>query len=142
MAGGGPDGKPGTIRCMIRDIRWRRQAEEMHRQNLRLAARVATRTLELSETNEALRGEVAERKRLATEVVRVSEAERQRIGQDLHDSLGQNLTGLAFLSADLQRGTSARRLTAARQAGAITGRLNEDDLPPPGPWPGASARWS
>ena len=42
--------------------------------------------------------DMSERKRLETEILKISEWERARIGQDLHDSIGQQLTGLAFLS--------------------------------------------
>ncbi len=38
-----------------------------------------------------------DRRRLEAEVLRTSEMERQRIGHDLHDSLGQTLTGIAFM---------------------------------------------
>jgi PAS domain S-box-containing protein len=41
--------------------------------------------------------------RLQQEVLAVTERERRRIGQDLHDGLGQHLTGIAFLSKSLQR---------------------------------------
>jgi len=42
--------------------------------------------------------DVTEQRRLEGEVLRASEMERQRIGQDLHDSLGQLLGGLVCLS--------------------------------------------
>src|SRR5205823_2827988 len=41
--------------------------------------------------------DITERKRLEAEVLEIAEREQQRIGQDLHDSLGQLLTGVAFL---------------------------------------------
>ncbi len=41
--------------------------------------------------------DVTERRRLEQEVVETTETQRRRIGRDLHDSLGQNLTGLAYL---------------------------------------------
>jgi signal transduction histidine kinase len=40
----------------------------------------------------------AEALALQSEVLRVSEGERRRIGHDLHDGLGQHLTGIALLS--------------------------------------------
>jgi len=51
--------------------------------------------------------DVTEERRLRDEVVAASEAERRRMGQDLHDSLGQELTGLGFIAHSL-----ARRLEA------------------------------
>jgi PAS domain S-box-containing protein len=47
--------------------------------------------------------DITELKRLEREVLEISENEQQRIGQDLHDGLGQELTGLAFLSRNLAR---------------------------------------
>jgi PAS domain S-box-containing protein len=120
------NGKVAAVRCLIQDITWRWESKEMQRLNVvDLQAQVATRTAELAQFNKDLAAEVVERRRLAIEVVRVSEAERQRIGQDLHDSLGQNLTGLAFMSANLQRDLASKNLAAAKQAAFITKRLNE-----------------
>jgi PAS domain S-box-containing protein len=45
----------------------------------------------------------AERRRLETELLRVSEREQRRIAEDLHDGLGQQLSGIAFLSNSLKR---------------------------------------
>ncbi len=45
--------------------------------------------------------DVTEQKRLEKEVLDIGETERQRIGQDLHDTVGQNLTGAAFLCTAL-----------------------------------------
>ncbi len=42
-------------------------------------------------------------KRLEQEVLAISEREQQRLGQDLHDSLGQLLTGIAFMSKQLEQ---------------------------------------
>jgi signal transduction histidine kinase len=45
---------------------------------------------------EALQREVEERARLETEILEISERERRKVGHDLHDGLGQHLTGTAF----------------------------------------------
>ena len=54
--------------------------------------------------------DVSERSRLEQEILEVSERERARIGQDLHDGLGQQLVGIGFLvnalTSDLERGSS------------------------------------
>jgi PAS domain S-box-containing protein len=46
--------------------------------------------------------DITERRRLEAEILRASEAERQRIGRDLHDSLGQVLTGIGYLAEALR----------------------------------------
>ena len=54
--------------------------------------------------------DVSERNRLEHEILEVSERERGRIGQDLHDGLGQQLVGIGFLInalyTELDRGKS------------------------------------
>ena len=47
--------------------------------------------------------DISERKQMEREIVQISDWERTRIGQDLHDILGQQLTGLAYLSQTLAR---------------------------------------
>jgi PAS domain S-box-containing protein len=46
--------------------------------------------------------DITERKRLENRVVEISDWERQRMGQELHDDLSQQLTGLAALSGSLK----------------------------------------
>ncbi|MBL9131599.1 MAG: PAS domain S-box protein, partial [Verrucomicrobiaceae bacterium] len=48
--------------------------------------------------------DVTERKRLEAEVIRVAEQEHVRIGADLHDGVGQTLTGVASLMEALVQG--------------------------------------
>jgi len=45
--------------------------------------------------------DLTENKKLEREVLAISEAEQQRIGADLHDGLGQQLTGIACLASAL-----------------------------------------
>jgi signal transduction histidine kinase len=54
------------------------------------------------ERTAALQREVAERQRLDREIARVADRERHRLGQDLHDSLGQHLTGTALTAQVLK----------------------------------------
>ncbi len=69
--------------------------------------------------------DVTEHRRLEREIVEISSAERRRIGQDLHDALGQLLTGLAFLSKVLQQRLKARSLPEADDAGEIAKLMNQ-----------------
>jgi two-component system CheB/CheR fusion protein len=48
--------------------------------------------------------DVTERKTLEKQVIDASDIERRSIGRDLHDSLGQELTGLSLLMESLIRG--------------------------------------
>jgi PAS domain S-box-containing protein len=59
-----------------------------------LERRVADRTAALERANTELADEIRERKRLATELVRVQEVERRKLARELHDEVGQTLTGL------------------------------------------------
>ncbi len=51
----------------------------------------------------ALHAEINERKRLETEIARVVEREQLRLGQELHDGLGQQLTGINYMVQALQK---------------------------------------
>src|SRR5207244_1612879 len=50
----------------------------------------------------ALKREMAERERLDQEIAEVADRERRRLGQNLHDSLGQHLTGTALAAQVLR----------------------------------------
>jgi signal transduction histidine kinase len=58
--------------------------------------------------------DITERKRLEREIIEISNREQQRIGSDLHDGLGQDLTGIALMLrgvvAQLRTEGSAARL--------------------------------
>ena len=83
-----------------------------------LEDRVRQRTAALSE-------EAAERDRLEKEVLNISERERQRIGHDLHDSLGQHLTAAALAGQVLQEKLAAGLFSEARDAGILVQLLNQ-----------------
>jgi PAS domain S-box-containing protein len=59
--------------------------------------------------------DVTERRNLEREVLESAGREQQRIGRELHDSLGQELTGLSYLAKSLQQ-----KLTAADNPHANT----------------------
>lgn len=62
----------------------------------------------------AIARDITERKRLEKEIVQIGTNERRRIGHELHDGLGQVLTGIAFKAKALQDRLAA---TAPAQAG-------------------------
>lgn len=64
--------------------------------------------------------DITHRKKLEREVLEIAEREQWRIGQELHDSIGQELTGLGLMANALQQG-----LSAAAQKNPIAPRLVE-----------------
>lgn len=69
--------------------------------------------------------DATERRRLEREIVEISSAERRRIGQDLHDSLGQHLTGITFLCKSLQQRLANKSLAEAQNAGELSDLVNK-----------------
>jgi len=67
----------------------------------RIEAEVQMRTEELRIANQQLEQNIRERVQLEEEMNELSAREQRRIGRDLHDSLGQKLTGAVFLSRAL-----------------------------------------
>jgi len=67
---------------------------------------------------DALKREMAERERLDQEIAEVADRERRRLGQNLHDSVGQHLTGTALaaqvLRESLLNGPRLRSKTRTR----------------------------
>jgi PAS domain S-box-containing protein len=90
-------------------------AEALRHARRRLEARVAERTRDLADANAALQAEMAERHRLEGELIRVSEREQQRFGQELHDGLGQHLTATAIQAELLARDLEQAGATAAQR---------------------------
>jgi signal transduction histidine kinase len=60
------------------------------------------------ERTAALEREMVERRRLDQEIARVADRERRRLGHDLHDRLGQHLTGTALAAQVLKEKLAAR----------------------------------
>ena len=71
--------------------------------------------------------DITDRRRLEKEVMNVSEQERQRIGQELHDSLGQMLTGIGLLSQNVARQLSDEGHERAEDLAEITDLVKEAD---------------
>lgn len=73
--------------------------------------------------------DVTDRKRLEKEILDISDREQRRIGQDLHDGLGQHLAGIELMSEVLeQRLAGARSKEAshlALEAGKIARHVRE-----------------
>lgn len=71
--------------------------------------------------------DISERRHLRQEILRISELERRRIGQDLHDGLGQMLTGIGLISQNLARTLDSQNLTGADEVAEVTELIKEAD---------------
>ena len=80
--------------------------------NRSLESQVRNRTNALTE-------EMIERERLERELLEISEREQRRIGQDLHDSLCQHLTGTTLAAQVLEEKLTALKLPVAADAGKM-----------------------
>jgi PAS domain S-box-containing protein len=68
---------------------------------------------------------ITDRKRLEKEFLNIVERERRRIGQELHDSIGQRLTGIEFMTEVLEQKLSDKSLQEASYAAKITAIVKE-----------------
>jgi PAS domain S-box-containing protein len=69
--------------------------------------------------------DVTERQRLEKAILEVSAREQRRIGEDLHDGLGQHLTGIAFMSKVLESKLHEQTLPESYDAAKIVKLVNE-----------------
>jgi PAS domain S-box-containing protein len=69
--------------------------------------------------------DITERKRLERAVLEISVREQRRIGQDLHDGLGQHLTGIAFMSKVQEQRLAEKGLPDAVEAAKIVALVNQ-----------------
>ena len=73
----------------------------------------------------ALTDEMVERERLERELLDISEREQRRIGQDLHDSLCQHLTGATLAGQVLEEKLAAQNLPLAADAAEVVKLVEE-----------------
>jgi signal transduction histidine kinase len=85
---------------------------------LELDQRVRDRTI-------ALQREIAERERLDNEIAEIADSERRRLGQSLHDSVGQHLTGTALAAQVLREKLAARSAGEVADADKVVRYLEE-----------------
>ncbi len=69
--------------------------------------------------------DITERKRLEKEVLEISETERRRIGQDLHDGICQHLAGIELKSEVLEQHLKPRSKSLAAEAATIARHVRE-----------------
>jgi len=69
--------------------------------------------------------DITERKHLEKTILEISAREQRRIGQDLHDGLGQHLTGIAFMSKVQEQKLMEKGMPEAGDAAKIVNLVNE-----------------
>ncbi|HEY1189243.1 MAG TPA: chemotaxis protein CheB [Gemmata sp.] len=116
----GADGTRGFVK-VLRDLTERKRMEDaLRRANDELEGRVRARTAELVAVLDSLAMEMDRRRHMARRLATAQEDERRRVARDLHDSVGQLLTGLSLAvraaetSGDLSGPTAARLAEAQR----------------------------
>ena len=71
--------------------------------------------------------DISARRSLEQEILRISDQERRRIGQDLHDGLGQMLTGIGLITKNLARTLAAQGHPGADDVTEVAELLKEAD---------------
>ncbi len=124
----GDQGPRGFVK-VAGDLTVRKRMEDDLRQARdELELRVAERTAELAQANEALREALEARQELLRRLVTAQEDERRRISRELHDGLGQELTalilGLKALEQAIPETTPGH--TRLREVEAIVNRIGRE----------------
>ncbi len=71
--------------------------------------------------------DISNRRKLENEILEIAEDERRRIGHELHDGLGQMLSGISLISRNLARKLEANGLPAAKEVLEISQMIREAD---------------
>jgi PAS domain S-box-containing protein len=71
--------------------------------------------------------DISLRRKLEKSVIEIGEEERTKIGRDLHDGLGQMLTGIRMMSENLARKLKANELPGADEVQEISDMIRETD---------------
>ncbi|HEX7908833.1 MAG TPA: MASE1 domain-containing protein [Paraburkholderia sp.] len=95
---------------------------------IELEQRVKDRTEDLQKTNNDLKEEMAQRRLLEGELIRIGDQQQRLIGRDLHDGLGQQLTSLGLYCAALNQKLQAQGHAAAADAATIVGLVKQASL--------------
>ncbi len=72
--------------------------------------------------------DISERRRMELEILQISESERQNIGQELHDGLGSQLTGLGMICQHLANKLAKAGSSIASEVAEIAEQIKEADF--------------
>jgi signal transduction histidine kinase len=100
--------KRGALDYLVKDVDF-----------LQFVPAVAKRALEQLDRERRLAAAEAQRQRLEQEILEISDRERHRIGQDLHDGLCQQLAGIELMSQVLEKKLAFKSKGDAARAGDI-----------------------
>jgi signal transduction histidine kinase len=92
---------------------------------IELVPTMVRRTLDQLERDRRLVSAEQERKNLEQQILEISEREQRRIGQDLHDGLGQHLTGIELMTQTLEQKLSGKSKPEAAQAAKIAQHVRD-----------------
>jgi len=109
-----PDQTPRNYECRLRN-KWRDDKIAMMTVALIPGTRQSVASIR----------DITERRRAETEILRISEAERKKIGSDLHDDLGQHLVGIEALSRVLCQRLAANHHPETVRAEEIVSLIRE-----------------
>jgi PAS domain S-box-containing protein len=119
-------GKTRAAAAVIRDISERKQAQNaLENAKQLLERRVQERTGELRAVIEELQSEISRRQGLEGEILEISEREKRLIGQELHDSVCQHLTAIAFMARSMAARLKNHRVVDVQDIEKIAELINE-----------------
>lgn len=72
--------------------------------------------------------DISTRRKLENKVIQIAEDERRRIGQELHDGLGQMLSAIRLISSNLAKKMKANGIEEAGEVMEISNMIKEADM--------------
>ena len=120
-----PGGRKSMLASFTDITELKRKDEALRKLNEELERRVEQRTADLNKALLEIREHVEARKRLENELLEIVEKERQRLGLELHDDLGQRLSGLMMMTKGLEIKLKKKHRPEALQASNIHVNLEE-----------------
>jgi PAS domain S-box-containing protein len=88
----------GAINCLYDVSEHKRAHNELEKAKDFLETHVHERTAEVRAANKDLKREISRRKGLEGQILEISDREQQRLGEELHDGLCQDLTAIGFMA--------------------------------------------